>query len=141
MKTSLPTRIDMPSRIARVRGSTMRVVVPWPLRDMISTWPPMPWMLRLTTSMPTPRPETSLTSLAVEKPGAKISCHTSSSLMVSETDRPLSRALASSLSRSRPAPSSITSMRMLPPWCWAESVRRPVRGLPAASRVSGSSMP
>jgi hypothetical protein len=30
-------------------------------------------MLRLTTSMPTPRPDTSVTASAVEKPGAKIS--------------------------------------------------------------------
>ncbi len=80
MKISLPTFTDIPSRIASVSGSTIRVVVPRPATDVISTWPPIDWMLRFTTSIPTPRPDTSVTVSAVEKPGAKISCQTSSSL-------------------------------------------------------------
>jgi hypothetical protein len=42
-------------------------------------WPRSASMLRLTTSMPTPRPDRSVTLSAVEKPGAKISCQTSAS--------------------------------------------------------------
>ena len=47
-------------------------MLPLPAVEWICTWPPSSLMLRLTTSMPTPRPETSLTASAVEKPGAKI---------------------------------------------------------------------
>lgn len=115
MKISLPTFTDMPSRIASVSGSTIFVVVPAPWRDMISTWPPIDWMLRFTTSMPTPRPEMSVTCSAVEKPGMKMSCQTSSSVMESETCMPCFCAFARILSRRRPAPSSLTSITMLPP--------------------------
>ena len=72
-------------------------------------------MFFLTTSMPTPRPDTSVICAAVEKPGAKISCHTSPSLSVSGAAMPRSRALSRIRSRSRPAPSSITSTTTLPP--------------------------
>ena len=47
-------------------------VVPWPATVSMSTLPRSFSMLRRTTSMPTPRPETSLTTSAVEKPAAKI---------------------------------------------------------------------
>ena len=88
MNTSPATRTDIPSRIASVSGSRIRMVVPVPCFDWISTWPPISWMLRFTTSMPTPRPETSVTCSAVEKPGAKINMPTSSSVMFSLTAIP-----------------------------------------------------
>ena len=91
--------------------------------------------------MPTPRPDTSLTASAVEKPGAKISAQTSASSRLSGACRPRSRALASSRWRDRPRPSSRTSMTIEPPWCDAASVSRPVSGLPAARRSAGVSMP
>jgi hypothetical protein len=78
----------MPSRIASVSGSEIRIVVPKPFAERMSMVPPIAVMLRLTTSMPTPRPETSVTVSAVEKPGAKISCQTSASGMLSDTGRP-----------------------------------------------------
>ncbi len=62
----------MPSVIASVSGRKMRKVVPWPSSVVISTRPLIDSMLRRTTSMPTPRPETSVTFSAVEKPGAKM---------------------------------------------------------------------
>ena len=64
-------------------------------------------MLRRTTSMPTPRPETSVTFSAVEKPGAKIS---EKIVGLGQgrvgLTRPRSRALARMRSGSRPLPSS-----------------------------------
>ena len=45
----------------------------------MSILPPSLAMLVLTTSIPTPRPETFETSAAVEKPGAKISMRASAS--------------------------------------------------------------
>ena len=115
IKTSSATRTDMPSRIASVSGSKIRIVVPAPCFDWISTWPPISWMLRFTTSMPTPRPETSVTCSAVEKPGAKISIPTSSSVIFSLTAIPWESAFARMRSRFSPAPSSVTSIQILPP--------------------------
>ena len=99
-------------------------------------------MLRLTTSMPTPRPDRSVTLSAVEKPGAKISCQTSLSLGVAPSgSRPRSMALARMRSRRRPRPSSLTSITMLPPSWQALICSRPVVPLPAAMRSAGNSMP
>ena len=68
-------------------------------------------MLRRTTSMPTPRPETSVTWAAVENPGSKINRWMSSGAGVtSAAISPLRRALSRMRSVSRPAPSSFTSM-------------------------------
>jgi hypothetical protein len=61
--------------------------------------------------------------------------------MLSVTGIPRDFALARILSRLSPAPSSPTSMTMLPPRWKALSVIVPLAGLPAASRFSGSSMP
>ncbi len=116
-------------------------MVPEPCFDLISTWPPISWMLRFTTSMPTPRPETSVTCSAVEKPGAKISMPTSSSVMFSLTAIPWEMAFARMRSRFRPAPSSVTSIQMFPPWCSADRIRFPTGDFPAATRFSGSSIP
>ena len=127
--------------MASVNGSRTRTVMPWPSAESISTVPPSAVMFFFTTSMPTPRPETSVTCSAVEKPGAKIRPQTSASLIVSGASMPRSRAFFSSLPRFRPRPSSRTSMTMLPPWWLAISVIVPCSGLPLARRSCGSSMP
>ncbi|CRZ41267.1 Uncharacterised protein [Vibrio cholerae] len=46
--------------------------LPRPNSESTSICPPSSSMLRLTTSIPTPRPEMSETCSAVENPGAKI---------------------------------------------------------------------
>ncbi|CKT70793.1 Uncharacterised protein [Mycobacterium tuberculosis] len=61
--------------------------------------------------------------------------------MVSLTAMPCCMALARMRSRLRPAPSSLTSITMLPPWCCADSSSWPVASLPLARRTSGVSMP
>ena len=58
-----------------------RQTVPRPASDSTSMVPPMASMLVLTTSMPTPRPETLVTAAAVENPGRKISCRMSAGLI------------------------------------------------------------
>ncbi len=58
--------------MARVSGILILIVVPRPGWLCRSTVPPIFSMFVLTTSMPTPRPETLLTLAAVEKPGRKI---------------------------------------------------------------------
>ena len=132
-------RIDMPSRIASVSGSEIRIVVPKPSAERMSTVPPSAVMLRLTTSMPTPRPETSVTMSAVEKPGAKISCQTSASRHVVGHRQAVLRApWPGCCSRFRPPPSSRTSITMLPPWWAADRNSVPGSDLPAATRAAGS---
>ncbi len=54
---------------------------------------------------------------------------------------PFSTALARRTLASIPLPSSLMINRMWSPSCSAESTTRPVRGLPAASRSSGISIP
>ncbi len=79
-------------------------------------------IFRRTTSMPTPRPDTFDTTSAVEKPAMKIRLsHASSLSTASPAIRPFSRALASTLARFTPAPSSRISMTIRPPWCAAEN--------------------
>ena len=59
--------------MASVSGSRTVTVVPSPGRLAMSTLPRSAVMLRLTTSMPTPRPDRLVTCSAVEKPGSKMS--------------------------------------------------------------------
>ena len=101
-------------------------------------------MLVLTTSMPTPRPDTSVTCRAVEKPGSRIKSSSSRGDIRSSSGSVLSR-MASALARtawgSMPRPSSRISMRTWPSSCAAVSVIWPDGGLPLATRSSGVSMP
>ena len=98
--------------------------------------------LRRTTSIPTPRPETSVTSRAVENPGAKMSAKISVSLSrASAATSPFSMARSRTASPSIPAPSSATRIRT-----WRRSAAPkdgwlPRGGFPAARRTSGDSMP
>ncbi len=126
--------------IASVSGSRIETVVPSPGALSTAMVPRRSSTLRRTTSIPTPRPERSVTSGAVENPGWKISALRSASRrrLVSI---PRSAAAWRMPARSSPAPSSATSMTMLPASRRARSVSRPAGGLPAAARRSGGSMP
>ena len=128
--------------IASVRGNLRVMVVPIPFWLLTSMEPRRASMLRFTTSIPTPRPETLVTCLAVEKPGAKISekisCLESS---VSDAINPFAKALDLIASTSRPAPSSVIRISTLAPECIADRWIVPCLGFPAASLTSGSSMP
>ena len=57
---------------AVVSGSTRRKLVPWPAAVAVSMRPPMALTSVRTTSMPMPRPASSVTCSAVVKPGVKI---------------------------------------------------------------------
>jgi hypothetical protein len=101
--------------IASVSGRRMVKVDPAPSTVATSTLPRRPWMLRRTTSMPTPRPERLVTCSAVEKPASKIRLLISWSESVAAASiSPLSIAFWRILSFGRPPPSSMTSMTMLP---------------------------
>ncbi|MNR33346.1 hypothetical protein D3C85_1510130 [compost metagenome] len=66
---SITIRVGM---IARVSGTLMTIFEPEPFCENTFTVP-LSWeILVFTTSMPTPRPDTSEISVLVEKPGAKI---------------------------------------------------------------------
>ncbi len=71
--TDLPTPTWKPLMIASVSGSRTVTVVPRPGSLAMATLPRSAVMLRLTTSMPTPRPDRFVTCSAVENPGSKIS--------------------------------------------------------------------
>lgn len=83
VQLACPTRTSIPSMIARVNGIRRINVVPLLSLEIISTRPPNFSMFDLTTSIPIPRPDKSVTEFEVENPGAKISCHTSSSVRIS----------------------------------------------------------
>ena len=74
-----PRRPCRRARRASAAGSCVKVE-PSPGREVIEMRPPSAWIERLTTSMPTPRPEMSETVAAVEKPGRKIRLSISSSV-------------------------------------------------------------
>jgi hypothetical protein len=59
--------------IANVSGSRIWIVAPIPGRERTRICPRSASTLRLTTSIPTPRPDRLVTCSAVEKPGMKIS--------------------------------------------------------------------
>jgi len=102
--------------MASVSGRTSLNFVPEPSVEVMRTRPRMASMFRFTTSIPTPRPEISVTLAAVEKPGAKMRPWISASLMPSaEVMRPFSIAFLTMAFLSRPRPSSVISMTTLPP--------------------------
>ena len=120
--------------IARVSGILMRKRLPWPNTLCSSIRPPICSMLVLTTSMPTPRPDTEVTAAAVEKPGWKMKRRISSSLMRSiwaRVESPWAIALSAMRRTSMPRPSSSISITTWPPSCRALRVMVPVGGLPA----------
>ena len=80
--------------IARVSGNLSRKVVLWPGRVSRSTEPFSRYNTVWTTSRPTPRPETSVISSAVLKPGLNMSAR-----MPDSPNRSASSAVMSPFSR------------------------------------------
>jgi hypothetical protein len=116
--------------------------VPCPAVEASSRRPPRARMLRSTTSSPTPRPERAVTRVRVDKPGwQRMRSRCSGSRDSAWLARPNSRARAATAGPSIPAPSSATSMKMLPARWEALRRRLPVAALPRARRVSGVSRP
>ena len=97
--------------IASVIGRVIMKRLPLPFFVSISTIPETAEMLFFTTSIPTPRPEISLTVSFVEKPGRKIKSIASRSVtvLISLTN-PFCRALILTFSTLMPPPSSSISM-------------------------------
>ena len=109
-KRSPPALTARPLSIASVRGTRSVIFVPRPFREEMSTVPPRFPIAFPTTSIPTPRPDTWVTSRLVLNPGRKISsCISRSERLWSGEIRPLSKATFRIASRSIPAPSSSTS--------------------------------
>jgi hypothetical protein len=103
--------------MASVNGSLMRKAEPRPGAESISIFPPSRSRLVFTTSMPTPRPDTSLTFSAVETPGRKISASFSGSAMFcacSRVTKPFAMEDATTFSTARPLPSSAISITTCP---------------------------
>ena len=110
-----PTRTSNPSRMAKVSGNSIETVEPIPRSLSKATVPCNCWTLRLTTSIPTPRPERSLIFSQVENPGSKINIRScSSSNSESGPMRPRWMALMRTFSVSMPAPSSDISITIRP---------------------------
>ena len=104
--------------MASVSGILMVNVVPRPCSERMSTVPPISSIFVLTTSMPTPRPDTEVTLAAVEKPGWKMNFATWASLIRSTSESvamPLSAAFLRMAAKFRPLPSSAISMVIEPP--------------------------
>ena len=99
-------------------------VVPAPSLDSMAIVPRSASMPRRTTSIPTPRPERSVTSFVVVKPGSKMTLSS-----------------APMAARSSPAPSSETRMMIVPASCLAARVMWPTGDFPLATRSLDGSMP
>ena len=98
--------------MANVNGNLRRNFVPWPCWVSSSTVPFSRCSTLRTTSSPTPRPEISVISSAVLKPGRKIKSSASAGDIRSASSaliRSTLIALALSLFASMPPPSSLTS--------------------------------
>ena len=80
MYLSLPTRTICPSIIAKVRGSRIVNVEPCPGVEEISILPLSESIFLLTTSIPTPLPDTAVIFSAVDNPARKTNLNISSSL-------------------------------------------------------------
>ena len=139
-----PTEISIPSTMARVSGIFSVKQLPFPFSLEMEITPPIFSTFRFTTSIPTPLPEYSVTSVFVENPGARrrerISFFVySSSGLVS---MPLALAFARTASGSIPRPSSVTEIITSLPVCSAARTISPCGSFPAAIRsYSVSSIP
>ena len=130
--------------IASVRGSRRVRRVQRPSSESMETWPFIFSTLFLTTSMPTPLPETLVTEAAVLSPAAKtrpMASRADSVAISASVISPFSRAFFLTASTSMPLPSSNISTRTLLPSLYALSVSCPFPRLPFFSLSSGLSMP
>jgi len=101
-------------------------------------------MLVLTTSMPTPRPDSSVACSRVLKPGWKIRLTASGGVIdvaSSGVTRPRRTPTSRIFTQSIPRPSSSTSITTRLPFWNARSSILPAGALPSALRSPGSSMP
>ena len=90
----LPQRSITTCVTAVVSGSTSLKLVPCPAAVVVSMRPPSAFTSERTTSMPMPRPDSSVTCVAVEKPGMKIRLASSaSSCSCLGVDQPLLQRL------------------------------------------------
>src|SRR6188768_3349688 len=99
--------------IITLNGSMNRTVVPRPASEWIDTRPPIRATAVRTASIPTPRPESAVTSAAVENPGAKTRSVICASLRAASTSgaaTPRSAATARTRWTSTPPPSSVISI-------------------------------
>ena len=95
-KRSPPASTISAATIASVSGILMVKLTPTPATDFTSMVPPIWSILLRTTSMPTPRPDTLVTSAAVEKPGTKMNlwiCASDSFSISASVARPLRNRL------------------------------------------------
>ena len=117
---SLPTSTISVWIIARVSGRRIIKLLPSPSVVRISMLPPNASILVFTTSSPTPRPETSEITSAVEKLGRNKRSMISLSLIISACSSvivPFVIAFCFTFSTLMPAPSSRTSITtLLPSW-------------------------
>ncbi len=129
--------------MARVSGILRVNLEPLPSIELMSTEPRSFSMFFLTTSIPTPLPDISVTVCAVEKPGSKISAKTS--LFDKESgdpfNIPLSCAFRKITSRGIPAPSSSTIINISFPSYLALKDTFPISFFPFAILTSGASTP
>ena len=119
-------------------------MLPSPYTDLTSTSPPRASILDLTTSRPTPRPETSVTFSAVEKLGLKRRLIISSSDITAACSSvivPFSIALFLTFSTSIPLPSSLTSITTLLPSWYASRKIEPTSFFPLSRLISALSIP
>ena len=116
------------------------VTVPSPSSEEIYTCPPTFSIFFLTTSMPTPLPENSVTTSFVENPGNSISWRISFFVysLSGLVNRPFSLADAKIFSGFMPRPSSAIVMITSLPVCCALSVIFAFSDLPRARRSLGS---
>src|SRR6185437_13622066 len=135
-----PARTVIACVTASVNGKRMLKTVPRPRSDSMVSEPPRCRISLATTSMPTPRPDNWLTSLAVENPVCSTKLNNSlSEIGTSGCSKPRSIALARIASRSKPAPSSDTRTSTSVPWRPTVMVTVPSIGLPCATRSGGAS--
>ena len=124
----------MPSSTARVSGRLMVKVEPLPGREAMEMRPPSAWIERLTTSMPTPRPEMSETvGRRSRSPAGRSGCRSPRrSAARRRRSGPCRWRSSRTVRRLMPAPSSATSMTMRPERCGGrqphDAFRRLARG-------------
>src|SRR2546428_656785 len=129
--------------IASVTGSRSAKLVPFPGSERMSIVPPNARRRVITTSIPTPRPDTLVTVSAVEKPGRARTRSIWSWVSVSACGSTTPSRLARSrvFLRSIPRPSSVTVIATLARSRAAVSTTSPSGGLPRRRRPDAGSMP